>query len=47
MVPNERFLILQDRVLSEGIGTIQPCALVTSVAISMGEIVPVSWYDDS
>jgi hypothetical protein len=40
------FLLLWD-VMSAGIGIVQPCALATSKATPIGEIVSVSWYDDS
>jgi len=33
--------------LSVGKGMAQPCGLVMSTAIPIGEIVPVSWYNDS
>jgi hypothetical protein len=45
MGPHERKEIGQK--LSAGIGIVQPCALATSKATPIGEIVSVSWYDDS
>jgi hypothetical protein len=37
----------QREEMSAGIGIVQPCALATSKATPIGEIVSFSWYDDS